>query len=74
MTYSDVNDTLSSKEKAQELSTVPVPSIHQMATLHGILEHADLPVITLLIPRGCKILVNKEGKPVTPERHFESLC
>ena len=65
MTYSDVNDILAGdEEKAQEFKKI-VPSIHQMATLHGILE-------SMRIRRGAlnfdtneaKILVNKEGKPV----------
>ena len=65
MTYSDVNDILEGdEEKAQAFKKI-VPSIHQMATLHGILE-------SMRIRRGAlnfdtneaKILVNKEGKPV----------
>lgn len=65
MTYSDVNDILAGdEEKAQAFKKI-VPSIHQMATLHGILE-------SMRIRRGAlnfdtneaKILVNKEGKPV----------
>lgn len=65
MTYSDVNDILAGdEEKAQTFKKI-VPSIHQMATLHGILE-------SMRIRRGAlnfdtneaKILVNKEGKPV----------
>ena len=65
MTYSDVNDILAGdEEKAQKFKKI-VPSIHQMATLHGILE-------SMRIRRGAlnfdtneaKILVNKEGKPV----------
>ena len=72
MTYSDVNDILAGdEEKAQAFKKI-VPSIHQMATLHGILE-------SMRIRRGAlnfdtneaKILVNKEGKPVDIVlRHF----
>ncbi len=58
-------------KKAQEFKKI-VPSIHQMATLHGILEvcgFAAEPLI--LIPMGLKILVNKERKTIR-YRHPEN--
>ncbi len=43
VTYGDVNDVLAGdEEKAQTFRKI-VPSIHQMATLHGIHKHAVAP-------------------------------